>query len=416
VAKRIRGGGEEVIAVTTEKAVVKTITQIVTATGKIQPETEVKIAPEVSGEIVELPFREGATVKKGDLLVRIKADNYEFALSQQEAGLASARASAADAAARLEKATDDYHRNEQLYSQQLISDSDFAAAKVTYQSAVASNESAQASVLRAEGSVNQAKDQLSKTVISSPIDGKIIALTNEVGERVAGTGQYGGANVMRVADLDHMELQVKVNENDIVNVAVGDHAIVTIDAMPGRRVNGSVTQISNSATTTGTGSAQANTDDVTNFLVKISITDRGLELRPGMSATADIETQTVTDVVAVPIQSVTVRAGTLTADELQKQQQAEAKEKSGNEIDAETEREIARRDRDRLQRVVFVRNGDTVAMRRVETGIADLTHIEVKSGLQSGDEIVSGSYTAITRQLKDGSHIRIDTPKAPAAN
>jgi HlyD family secretion protein len=406
IAKR-RGGGEQPIAVTTEQAVVMNITQLVTATGKIQPETEVKIAPEVSGEIVELPFREGADVKEGDLLVRIRADNYQFQLTQQEAGLASARASAADSEARLQKATDDFRRSQELYAQGLISDSDFAAARVANQSAIASYESAQASIIRAEGSVNQARDQLNKTVIYSPINGKVIALSNEVGERVAGTGQYGGANVMRVADLDNMELQVRVNENDIVNVSVGNRAVINVDALPGRIVNGRVTEISNSPQTTTTAQ---NADDVTNFLVKIAITDRGLELRPGMSATADIETRTVTQVVAVPIQSVTVRAGTLNAEEFQKQQQEEVKAKSGNELDAETERELARRDRERLQRVVFVRNDDTVEMRTVETGIADLTHIEIQSGLRAGDEVVSGSYTAITRQLRDGSQIRIETP------
>jgi HlyD family secretion protein len=204
---------------------------------------------------------------------------------------------------------------------------------------------------------------------------------------------------------------VKVNENDIVNVKPGNHATISIDAFPGRKFNGSVTEISNSATAGAQGS-----DDVTNFQVKIAVTDRNVTLRPGMSATADIETQTVTNVTAVPIQSVTVRAGMLTSEELQQQQAKAAKDKTGDVLDAAAEKEQARRERDKLQRVVFVKQGDTVKLVTVETGIADLTHIEVKRGLKAGDEVVSGSYAAISRRLKDGSKVRIEQPAAtPAA-
>jgi HlyD family secretion protein len=410
-AIRARAGGAEVIAVTTDKAVVKTITQVVTATGKVQPEKEVKIAPEVSGEIIELPFKEGAQVKQGDLLVRIKPDNYKFQVEQQEASLAATKASAADSRARLVKAEEDFKRNQGLYATKNISDAEYSAAVAAYESAKAGYESSLASINRAEGSLSQAKDQLAKTVIYSPLDGKISSLTNQVGERVAGTGSYGGADVMRVADLDHMELRVKVNENDIVNVKPGNHATISIDAFPGRKFNGSVTEISNSATAGAQGS-----DDVTNFQVKIAVTDRNVTLRPGMSATADIETQTVTNVTAVPIQSVTVRAGMLTSEELQQQQAKAAKDKTGDVLDAAAEKEQARRERDKLQRVVFVKQGDTVKLVTVETGIADLTHIEVKRGLKAGDEVVSGSYAAISRRLKDGSKVRIEQPAAtPAA-
>ena len=214
---------------------------------------------------------------------------------------------------------------------------------------------------------------------------------------------------MRVADLDHMELRVKVNENDIVNVKPGNHAVITIDAFPGRKFNGRVSEISNSAQAGAQGS-----DDVTNFQVKIAVTDRDIPLRPGMSATADIETQTVTNVTAVPIQSVTVRAGSLTSEELQQQQAKAAEDKTGDMLDAAAEKEQARRGRDQLQRVVFVRQGDTVKMVSVETGIADLTHIEVKRGLKAGDEVVSGSYAAISRRLKDAAKIRIEQPTTSA--
>ncbi|MEN9662835.1 MAG: hypothetical protein RL324_1784 [Verrucomicrobiota bacterium] len=408
-AVKARAGGSEVIPVTTDKAIVKTITQMVTATGKVQPEKEVKIAPEVSGEIIELPFKEGASVKQGDLLLKIKPDNYQFQVEQQQASLAAAKASAADSKARLVKAEQDYKRNQGLYETKNISDSEFSGAVATYESAKAGYESAVASISRAEGSLSQVRDQLAKTIIYSPIDGKISVLNNQVGERVTGTGGYGAADLMRVADLEHMELRVKVNENDIVNVKPGNHATISIDAFPGRKFNGRVSEISNSAQAGAAGS-----DDVTNFLVKIAVTDRDVTLRPGMSATADIETQTVTSVIAVPIQSVTVRAGSLTSEELQQQQAKAAKEKTGGDVDVAAEKEQARRDRDKLQRVVFVKSGDTVQLVTVETGIADLTHIQVKKGLKAGDEVVSGSYAAISRRLKDGSKVRIDQPPAVA--
>lgn len=408
-AVKARAGGSEVIPVTTDKAIVKTITQMVTATGKVQPEKEVKIAPEVSGEIIELPFKEGASVKQGDLLLKIKPDNYQFQVEQQQASLAAAKASAADSKARLVKAEQDYKRNQGLYETKNISDSEFSGAVATYESAKAGYESAVASISRAEGSLSQVRDQLAKTIIYSPIDGKISVLNNQVGERVTGTGGYGAADLMRVADLEHMELRVKVNENDIVNVKPGNHATISIDAFPGRKFNGRVSEISNSAQAGAAGS-----DDVTNFLVKIAVTDRDVTLRPGMSATADIETQTVTSVIAVPIQSVTVRAGSLTSEELQQQQAKAAKEKTGGDVDVAAEKEQARRDRDKLQRVVFVKSGDSVKLVTVETGIADLTHIEVKKGLKAGDEVVSGSYAAISRRLKDGSKVRIDQPPAVA--
>jgi HlyD family secretion protein len=210
---------------------------------------------------------------------------------------------------------------------------------------------------------------------------------------------------------------VRVNENDIINVKVGDRAIVTVDAFPGRKFTGAVNEISSSAITLGSSSgaaaaAASASDDVTNFLVKISIKDRDAKLRPGMSATVDIETQTVENVVAVPIQSVTVRAeGGKTAEEVQAAKAKEAKERSGNDLEVANEREDARRNRETLQRVVFVKTGDTVKQRAVETGIADNSSIEVKSGLKAGEEVVSGSYAAISRRLKDGSKVMIEKPK-----
>ena len=401
--------------VTTEKAVVKTITQLVTATGKVQPEVEVKISTEAPGEIIELPFKEGATVKKGDLLVKIRPDTYQSQVEQQEANLVAAKATAVQARSQLVKAQDDFKRTNDLFGKQLMSDSDFSAAKTNLEVAQANQDNALAQIRRTEGALSQARDLLNKTIIYSPMDGAISALGSEIGERVVGTGSFAGTEIMRVADLSSMEVRVKVNENDIVNVKNGDHASISIDAYPGRTFSGVVTEISSSAqnsSATGTSTQATNADEVSNFQVKIRISDHNVNLRPGMSATADIATQTVENVVAIPIQSVTVRAaGGLTSEELQKKNAKDAQEKSGNELELVAEREQARRDAGKLQRIVFIRTGSTVKAQKVETGIADNTHIEVKSGVKAGDEVVSGSYAAISRKLKDGAKIQIERPK-----
>ncbi|MBP7482648.1 MAG: efflux RND transporter periplasmic adaptor subunit [Lacunisphaera sp.] len=409
-ASRNKDGG---IPVTTEKAVVKTITHLVTATGKVQPEVEVKISPEVAGELIEIPVIEGQAVKKGDLLVRIKPDFYQAQLEQQEAALASAKAASVLSQARLNKAEQDYKQAQELYAKQLVSDADFTSAKTNIDVAKADFDSSLAQIRRTEGSLSQARDSLAKTTIYSPMDGSISSLTSEVGERVVGTGSFAGTEIMRIADLDSMEVRVKVNENDIINVKVNDRTAVSVDAFPGRKFAGAVGEISSSAITTGAQSAAASaSDEVTNFLVKIRIKDRDVKLRPGMSATVDIETETVANVISVPIQSVTVRAaGGKTAEEVQAAKAKEAKERSGNDLEVVNEKEDARRNRDNLQRVVFVKTGDTVKQRNVETGLADNTSIEIKSGLKAGEEVVAGSYAAISRKLKDGSKVMIEKAK-----
>ncbi len=405
-------GATKPVAVTTDVAMVKTITQIVTASGKIQPEVEVKISTEAAGEIIEMPFPEGSRVRKGDLLVRIKPDIYQAQVDQQEANLVAAKASSVQARAQLAKAQEDFKRAEDLFGKKLISDSDFTASRTALEVAQATYENALAQIKRTEGSLSQARDQLSKTVIYSPMDGTISAQNSEVGERVVGTGSFAGTEIMRVANLAAMELRVRVNENDIVNVKVGDRAVISIDAYPARKFSGTVSEISSSAQGGGAASQlAAMSDDVTNFLVKIRVNDPGVQLRPGMSATADIETQTVENVVAVPIQSVTVRAtGGLTTEELQKKAAKEAENKSGGSLDAAAEKREARRAREILSKVVFIKTGDKVRQQSVEVGIADTTHIEVKSGVKAGDEVVAGSYAAISRQLKDGIAVTIAKP------
>ncbi|HWZ94140.1 MAG TPA: efflux RND transporter periplasmic adaptor subunit [Opitutaceae bacterium] len=398
----LRRGAGESTPVTTEKAIVKTITQLVTATGKIYPEIEVKISPDsVFGEIVALPFRDGDAVKKGDLLVKIKPDYYQAQVEQQEAALNAARSAAVLSQAKLEKADQDWAQYQDLYRRKLASDSDYMTSKTNHDGAQAAYASALANVQEVESLLNQARDQLSKTIIYSPMDGSVSSRSCEVGERVVATGQFSGTEIMRVADLSSMEARVDVDENDIVNVKVGDHGFISIDAYPGRKINGTVKEIASTGTTTGAGTQS----EVTNFQVKIRVTDHDVELRPGMSATADIETQTVANATVVPIQSVTVRdlasgkpAGQLPPDN------------GDNQASVTNLLEQAHASRQHLPYVVFIKEGGRVRMQKVEIGISDDTYTEVKSGVKPGDEIVSGSYTAISRTLKDAMKVRLEKP------
>lgn len=402
--------GEKPVQVTTEKAFVTNITELVTATGKIQPEIEVKIAPEVSGEIVEIPVKEGQVVQKGQLLLRIKPDTYRAQVESQMAALNGARSASVRNRAELEKAESDYRRIQQLAAGGLTSASDLNAAKTAYDGAKAALEAARFQIQQSEGALRQINEALSKTVIYAPNTGTVSSLTSRVGERVVGTSQFAGTEVMRIANLENMEARVNVNENDVVDVKVGDQARISVDAYPDREIRGVVREIASTALTRNAGTQE----EVTNFEVKISIPDRSLRLRPGMSATADIETATVKNVVAVPIQSVTVRSteSDLSPEELERRRvAAAAREKDDNRADVQNEqleKQKERAQRLKLQRVVFVKEGEKVKMQKVETGIANETFIEIRSGLKPGQEVVSGSYTAISRKLKDGMKVEIE--------
>jgi HlyD family secretion protein len=410
VASRKR---EKPIPVTTDKAFRKAVTQLVTATGKIQPEVEVKIAPEVSGEIVEIPVKEGQAVRKGQLLLRIKPDSYQAQVESQQAALNSARSASVRNKAELSKAEQDYKRARQLFEAKLLPETDRNTAQTNYEIAKAALDSSLFEIQRAEGALRQINDALSKTVIYAPADGSVSSLTSRVGERVVGTVQFAGTEVMRIANLQNMEARVNVNENDIINVHVGDNARISVDAYPDRKIHGVVREIAATALTRNAGSQE----EVTNFEVKISIPDHSVQLRPGMSTTADVETATVPNAVVVPIQSVTVRStdSELSPEERERQTaQQQARDKDAdNRADVTNEmqeKQKARELRDKLQRVVFVKNGDKVRMQKVETGIADSTFIEIKNGLKAGDEVVSGSYTVVSRRLKDGSKVEIEKP------
>jgi HlyD family secretion protein len=406
----ILGKREKPIPITTEKAARKTILQTVSATGKIQPEVEVKISPEVAGEIIELPVVDGIAVKKGDLLLKIRPDSYKALVEQQDAAISGAKAVYLQQKATLAKTEQDLRRAQDLFTKKMISESEFSVAQTARDVAQSTVESSQHGIESAEAASSQARDQLSKTTIYSPIDGTITVLNSKLGERVVATNQFAGTEVMRVADLSHMEARVNVNENDVVNVRTGQKTTVAIDAYTERKFKGTVQQIANTGTTTGTGTQE----EVTNFEVKIRIDEHDVALRPSLSCTADIETNMVKDAVSVPMQSVTIRTGetNLSPEEIEKRKQkAAARDQSDNNAEVSNDRQekqAQKLDREKLSKVVFVKKGDKAQMVKVTTGIADDTSMEIKSGIKEGDEVISGSYSAISRKLKDGAKVTID--------
>ncbi|HEY2625402.1 MAG TPA: efflux RND transporter periplasmic adaptor subunit [Candidatus Udaeobacter sp.] len=414
VASVIASKREKPIPVTTEEAVRKTILQTVSATGKIQPETEVKISPEVAGEITDLPVEDGKAVNKGDLLVRIKPDSYKALLEQQEAAISSAKATNLQQKATMLKTEQDLKRADDMFAKKTISIQEYNAAQAAYDVAKNTYESSLHEIERAQAGSSQARDQLSKTTVYSPIDGTVTILNSKLGERIVATGQFAGTEVMRVADLGHMEARVDVNENDVVNVKVGNKAKVKIDAYGDRKFHGTVYQIANTGKTTGTGTQE----EVTNFEVKIRIDDHDVILKPGLSCTADIETNMVKDVVAVPMQAVTIRTGdtNLSPEEIEKKKQKTAqRDKGDNSADYVNERQekaTQREEHEKIAKVVFLKKGSKAQMVKVTTGISDDTYMEIKSGVQPGDEVISGSYSAISRKLKDGAKLTYDKEAA----
>jgi HlyD family secretion protein len=382
---------EPVIVVQTEKVSRRTITQVVTASGNIQPEIIVKITPEVSGEIIDLPVVEGQKVKKGQLLVKIRPDTYVAQLQQSQAYLQSQLAAVQLSKANYQYAEATYKRMQELYKKQLASDQDLENSKTQYEVAKAQYQSAQANVDQAQAQVKVAEDNLRKTTIHSPMDGIVSQLNSKLGERVVGTSMMSGTEIMDIADLGSMEAQVNVDENDVVLVSVGDTAILSVDAYPNKKIKGVVYQIATTGTTTGAGTQE----QVTNFLVKIHITDKSIELRPGMSVTADIETATHKDVIAVPIQSVTIRT---------------AKPQSPNHGDenVQTANSQTKKTSEKTEEVVFIVKNGVAKMVPVKRGISDDNYTEIVSGLQGGEEVVSGSFKAINRELSDGSKVRIE--------
>lgn len=373
-----------VIPVQVEKIEKRTITQSVTATGKVYPEIQVTITPEVSGEVIYLGVRDGQRVKKNDILLKIKPDFYIARRDQMAAGVASSSAS-------LRRVESEYKRAQELYHKKLISEAELEQAKTAYEVAKAQSEQAQAAL-------NQANEDLNKTVIYSPMEGTVTQLKVELGERVLGTSQFQGTAVMTIADLSRMECRVDVGENDIVLISLGDTARIDIDAFPNRKFTGIVYEIANTAKTKGLGTQE----EVTNFEVKIRILDKDVILRPGMSVTATIETETKENVLAVPIQSVTTRT-----PKEPKDKKLEESEQSADVQNLTLERK-KQKEYSQVKEIVFLYNEGTAKMVEVKRGISDNSYVEIIEGVNEGDMVISGTFKAISRDLEDGSKVKLE--------
>ncbi len=399
-------GKDFTVSVATETVKSETLTEFITANGKIQPETEVKISPDVAGEIVQLYVEEGDEVTVGKLLCVIKPEMYVSALNRAEATLNSSKARLAQAEAQQIERKLAYDRSKKLYESGTIPVSEFESSEAAFKVSEAEVRAAQFSVKSAEASVSEAQEQLTKTKIYAPISGTVSALNVEQGERVVGTSMMVGTEMMVVADLDRMEVQVEVNENDIVKVAKFDTALVEVDAYLNRKFKGIVTEIANSASTVG-----ATADQVTNFDVKVFLLKESYEdlidvasgnlypFRPGMSATVDILTETRHDVISVPISAVTTRikkegGGT-----------QEIKDETA-EATASTDDEPAVVEREEKQEVVFLYHEGRVKKVEVKTGIQDNKSIEILEGVKADDEIVVAPYNAINKTLKDSMQVK----------
>jgi HlyD family secretion protein len=438
--------GEEI---TVEKVQRRSIKETVSASGKIFPETEVKISSDVSGEIIELYVKEGDSVTVGQVLAKIKPDEYQSLVEQGEASVSTARSQREISSSnvqgsgaqieqlkadkkrlesQLDVARNTHQRNEKLYKDGIISTAEFetsqnnlkaaesalAVGEATLKSSESTLSSARENVRVAEFGINSAnarlrelRTSLQKTIITAPVSGIISVLNVEKGERVVGTLQMAGTEMMRIANLHSMEVQVDVSENDILKVSLNDETDIEVDAYLGQKLKGKVSEIANSASNISSAAGMSlNSDQVTNFVVKIRIDPasykdlladgRRYPFRPGMSASVDIFTQLAENILSVPIISVTAKEDEKKAVKKEDEDVPESKQSKSNDV---------------IKEIVFVTVGDTVAIREVKTGIQDNDHIEIRSGLQEGEEVVTGPYSAIARKLKSGAHFTIAEKK-----
>jgi HlyD family secretion protein len=380
------------ITVQTEKAVRRDITQLVSATGIINPVYLVAITPEVTGEIVELPVKEGDRVKKKQLLIRIKPDSYVAQRDRAQANLESAQATLGMKKIEKDFIASNYKRTEQLYRDGISNKQELDKMESDLASSIAQLEAQKAFVQQAQATLKESNESLNKTAIYSPMDGTISKLNVELGERVLGSGFSQGTDLMTVADLGKMEAIVDVDENDVVLVSIGDTAKIELDAFKNVTYNGAVTQIANSAKTTAAGTQE----EVVNFAIKIALNDFNAQVRPGMSCNADIEVETKNNVLAIPIQSVTARSA--------EEPKAEEPAANGGMVFGKA----SKKKQSRPKEVVFVVDKNTAAMKEVKIGISDNEFIEVMSGLKEGDEVVSGPYRAISSELQDKSKVKLE--------
>ena len=433
VGKLIAGNGDDGVKISAEKAEKRTIIETVNASGKVYPEVEVKITPDISGEITELNVKEGDSVKKGQVLARIYADIYATqrdqaaaAVNQQEAMTANSKSQLEALKATLDQTQHAYERQKQLLQDKVISKAEFEQAESSYLSAKANYEAAvqairgnQASVSSAEANLQKANKDLSRTTLTAPMDGVISSLSVKRGERVAGNSFALGTEMMRVADMSVMEVRVDVGENDIVKVNLGDSADVEVDAYNNRKFKGVVTQIAASTESSGTATAASSSNDVTNYEVRIRLIPASYSdlfnpkapkkfiFRPGMNASADIKTKKHDNVLSVPINAVAARVkGT---DKSVEDQKKENKKSGPNQDDnLDNSNSASNVNSDELEEVVFVVQKDgKVKKTVVTTGIQDINYIEILSGLKDGDQVVTGPYNAVSKTLKDGNKVKI---------
>ena len=409
-------GQKKKMKVDVSKAEKNTIIEKVSASGQVQPVVEVQLSPEVSGEIIELKIEEGDSVSKGDFLLRIRPDNFQSAydqavagLNQQKAALAQAKAARSRGAANFKRAEQDFNRQKKLFSEKVISEADYQLAEANYQIAEQDYESAKESVNAAEyilssaqARVADARENLRLTSLTAPMSGIVSKLPVELGETVLGTSQFQGTEVMRIADLSKMEVQVDVNENDIIRISVGDTTIIDVDSYSylDKTFKGIVTHIANTA------NDKVSADAVTEFGVRIQILnssyqdlvkEQGMKypFRPGMTASVDIITEVKKDILTVPLAAVTTRS------EKDKKKDDDASSDSSEDED--------------LQEVIFVYKEGKAIKTEVETGISDFDRIEIVSGIDETTEVISGPFLAVSKRLKDEDDVepkgRKETPK-----
>jgi HlyD family secretion protein len=409
---------EAIVTVQTEKVIRTNLTELVMANGKIQPVTQVTISPEVAGEITVLPVKEGDHVKKGDLLLQIKPDNYQASRNSAEASYKSALGSKSLAQAQLDKAEAEYKRNLELFQNKLVSDSVFLDFKTLYDVAKLEYENSVHQADQAKFGLDKAMDDLSKTTIQAPIDGTVSRLNSQLGERVLGTSFNMGTEIMTIAALDEMEARVDIGEMDVVLIQPGQNVRLEVDAFKDRKFTGTVTNVANSSQSSSAlaAASSSTSQEATKFQVRIRIKEKEM-FRPGMSVTAEIETRSRTNALAVPFASVTARP-----PKAQKTNSPAASGSSTNVAKTGTNSTVVAQadpvltnaatadkksgDAKKNLDVVFVVDGDHVKMVPVKTGISDETRWEIVEGLKEGDEVVSGGFRAISRDLEDGKRIR----------
>ena len=393
----VKSSGIKPLPVTVAKVIRKTITQTVSAVGKIQPETEVKVSPETSGEVIFFGVKEGDYVKTGQLLVRIKPDIIETQMEQYKEGAEAAKVDIDARKADVDKTKADLKRATELYAKSFLSKEEFDRADAAFKQAESGYQGSLHRYTQSLAALKQFEKSFLRTTIYSPMSGVVTKLSIEKGETALGTAQMQGTEMMRISDLNVMNAVVDVDENDIVHVKIGDTARVEVDAIPNKVLKGVVLEIGHSAITSQLGTQ----DQVINFSVKIRLIDAENQLRPGMSCSVEIETETKVNTLAVPQQAVTIRDSVFNTKSDLTQDEQELKTKADEEKDKQKQK--------RPESIVFIYDNQKAKIKKVKTGISDKGFIEILEGLKEGDDIISGSYFTVSKLLQDGSMVYIDT-------